>query len=285
MSWEYDTESAVAETGEGRWSTNLSAAWNIGDNPNGGYAMASSLRAMAQLVAAAEGGAEEKPDPLTITTHFLRPTTGGAPGEIRTELVRSGRLAATATAALTQLGKERLRVIAAFGNLDSGRPYGHSSNTMWDVAPELSIQPPVIPGPEQCRDRVMLEQGVELAILDRLEVRVDPIHAEPGAAGRAQVVGWIRFRDGRPVDTAALVLFADAFPPSLYSLLGRVGWVPTLELTVQVRRRPAPGWVLVRLTTSDLTGGLLVEDGELWDSAGNLVARTRQLAVLLPPGT
>ncbi len=129
----------------------------------------------------------------------------------------------------------------------------------------------------------MLEQGVELPILSRVDVRIDPELAEPGAGGRAEVAGWIRFSDGRPVDTMGLVLFADAFPPSLYSLLGRVGWVPTIELTVQVRRRPKPGWIRVRLRTTDLTGGILVEDGELWDIEGNLVARTRQLAMLLPP--
>ena len=285
MSWDYDAESAVTKIGDGRWSTAVSPAWNIGNNPNGGYAMASSLRVMTELVAKAEGSTGAKPDPLTITTHFLRPTTGGASGEIRAELVRSGRLASTATATLTQNGKERLRVIGAFGNLAAVPPVEDAPLSGWEAAPELSIEAPVIPPPEQCRDRILLEQGVQLPILDRLEVLVDPIHAEPGAAGRAEVVGWIRFRDGRPVDTTALVMFADAFPPSLYSLLGRVGWVPTLELTVQVRRRPAPGWILVRLTTRDLTGGLLIEDGELWDSTGNLVARTRQLAVLLPAGT
>ena len=76
-------------------------------------------------------------------------------------------------------------------------------------------------------------------------------------------------------------MFGDAFPPSLFSLLGKVGWVPTLELTVHVRRRPVPGWIQARFTTTDLHDGLLIEDGQLWDEEGHLVARTRQLALLL----
>ncbi len=300
--WLYDQESAISATSSGTWSTSVAAAWNIGMNPNGGYAMASCLRAMRQLVIEADGmnesiSADPEPaaklDPLTVTTHFLRPSLGGQAGEVKADLVRSGRRLSTATASLTQGGKERLRVIAAFGRLDDhdgdddddGTPAPGQSSThaAWDIAPELTIEPVQLPDPEDCRDRRQLEQGVELPILSRLDVRIDPELAEPGAGGRAEVAGWIRFGDGRPVDTMGLVLFADAFPPSLYSLLGRVGWVPTIELTVQVRRRPKPGWIRARLRTSDLTDGMLVEDGELWDIEGNLVARTRQLALLLPP--
>ena len=32
----------------------------------------------------------------------------------------------------------------------------------------------------------------------------------------------------------SLLLFADAFPPPVFSLYGLVGWVPTLELSVQL---------------------------------------------------
>jgi len=77
------------------------------------------------------------------------------------------------------------------------------------------------------------------------------------------------------------VLFADAFPPSLFGSLGVVGWVPTIELTVHVRRRPAPGWILGRFATRDLGGDRMIEDGQLWDETGALVARSRQLGLLL----
>jgi acyl-CoA thioesterase len=56
--------------------------------------------------------------------------------------------------------------------------------------------------------------------------------------------------------------------------------VPTIELTVHVRRRPAPGWMLGQFRTLDLIDGRLIEDGVLWDSAGNLVAQSRQLALV-----
>ena len=92
--------------------------------------------------------------------------------------------------------------------------------------------------------------------------------------------GWIRFRDGRAPDTLAALLFADAFPPSVFGLLGMVGWVPTVELTVHVRRRPAPGWMLGQFRTHDLSDGRMIEDGALWDSQGQLVVQSRQLGLV-----
>jgi hypothetical protein len=83
-----------------------------------------------------------------------------------------------------------------------------------------------------------------MAIVDRLDIQLHPEQAEPGQAGQARVGGWIRFRDGREPDPLACLLFVDAFPPPVFGLFGAVGWVPTVELTVHVRCRPAPGWIL-----------------------------------------
>ena len=55
------------------------------------------------------------------------------------------------------------------------------------------------------------------------------------------------------------------------------GWAPTLELTAHVRAGPAPGWLKVRHATRNLAGGMFEEDCEVWDSAGRLVAQSRQL--------
>ncbi|MEX1080539.1 MAG: thioesterase family protein [Halofilum sp. (in: g-proteobacteria)] len=270
--WQFDQETAVTVEGDGRWGTRLSAAWNIGDNPNGGYAAISSVRAMGSLI--------DLPDPVSITTCYLRPGAGDRSAQIDAELVRSGRRSATATASMSQDGRERLRLMAMFADLEA-EPAGAAE------PPSLSIPSVELPPPEACRPRAELAQmqGVELPITSRVDVRVDPETAEPGQAGRAEVRGWIRFADGRAPDTFALPAFADAFPPAVFGLLGSVGWVPTLELTVHVRRRPVPGWIAARFRTEDLDNGMLVEDGELWDSAGHLVARSRQLALLLMDGS
>jgi hypothetical protein len=73
---------------------------------------------------------------------------------------------------------------------------------------------------------------------------------------------------------------SDAFPPTMLGYQN-VTWIPTIELTVHVRARPAPGWVLGVFRTRLLVDGVLEEDGELWDSEGRLVALSRQLALVL----
>jgi hypothetical protein len=48
---------------------------------------------------------------------------------------------------------------------------------------------------------------------------------------------------------------------------------------VHVRATPVPGPLRCRFASRFVAGGLLSEDGEIWDSAGTLVAESRQLAL------
>ena len=54
-----------------------------------------------------------------------------------------------------------------------------------------------------------------------------------------------------------------------------------MELTVQVRGIPAPGWIKGEFITRDLRHGRMIEDGCLWDSAGQLVAQSRQIGLVM----
>ncbi|MDP6078386.1 MAG: thioesterase family protein [Acidimicrobiales bacterium] len=264
MTYQFDLETAAEQTADGRWKALLTDCWNIGDFPNGGYLVASTLQPIRQLCS--------HPDPISVTAHFLRPGAAGTRADLTESILRAGRSVTTARAGLSQKGTKRLEVLAAFGSLDSAPGHG-----------QVVTEPmPDMPPPEDCVSRSGLEQGVELKIRDRVDMRVHPQYATATTLGQAETIGWIRFADGREPDTLSAVLFADAFPPPIFGLLGQVGWVPTIELTVHVRQRPAPGWVCGRFVTEDLHAGRMIESGTLWDSTGALFARSRQLAMLLP---
>jgi acyl-CoA thioesterase len=260
----FDDETALRVQADGHWQGRVSPHWNIGANPNGGYLVAIALRALLQYV-------PEHPDPMTVTSHFLRPGVANADCEVVTELLRKGKTLSTLRASLHQDGKARVEVLATLGKL--------AATT---AAPALTLTAPQLPPPERCVSRSGAEQGIELPIMKRLDIRLHPAQARAGASGVAEVSGWIRFCDGATANSLAAVMFSDAFPPSVFGLLGVVGWVPTIELTVQVRRRPVAGWLCGRFRTRDLLDGRMVEDGALWDSNNNLVAQSRQLALVIP---
>ncbi|HEX7213669.1 MAG TPA: thioesterase family protein [Methylomirabilota bacterium] len=98
---------------------------------------------------------------------------------------------------------------------------------------------------------------------------------------RARMEFWMRFRDGREADPLSLAALVDAAAPMILDL-GEIGSA-TIEVSVHVRARPAPGWLACRARTRFVIDGYHDEDFEIWDSAGRLVAQSRQLALLPSP--
>ncbi|MEW1862175.1 thioesterase family protein [Streptomyces sp. NPDC088194] len=268
---EFDRDTSVrARAGEpGTYDAELSEGWTIVSAINGGYLLAVAARALREEL--------PHPDPLTITAHYLTSAQPG-PAVVRTQTARAGRTMSTGQASVLQYDGhgdevERLRVLTAYGDLDA----------LTDEV-RTSARPPEMPGYDACVGSESAPENAPFvgstAIMDRLDVRLDPATAgwAVGApSGVGDIRGWLGLADGRDHDPLSLLLAVDALPPTAFDL-GLKGWTPTLELTVHVRCRPAPGPVRISLTTRNLAGGLLEEDAEVWDSADRLVAQSRQLA-------
>ncbi|CAK7280821.1 thioesterase family protein [Streptomyces misionensis] len=264
---EFDRDTAVFRREEGVYDLELSAGWTILGAVNGGYLLAVLGRAL--------GDALPHPDPFTISAHYL---TASRPGKavVRTQTVRTGRTLSTGQASLFQYDEEgneveRIRVLASYGDLAA----------LPDDVRTTATPPPIPPlerclGPEDGLDPL---QGGS-AIAGRLMLRLDPATvgwALGRPSGKGEMRGWFGLADGRDADPLSLLLAVDALPPTAFEM-GLEGWVPTVELTVHVRHRPAPGPLRVSITTRNLAGGFLEEDAEVWDSADRLVAQSRQLA-------
>ncbi len=272
MNYSFDSETTARKVSDDHWQLELVPDWNIGDNPNGGFLLASLLRAMATLV-------PDTPDPIAVTTHYLRPGLPGTMADLHANVVRFGRRTSTVTGTMQQDGKPRFTCTATFGKLDQSSD--KTPNSGADGTRNLFITPPDLPPPDECTTRSELAQAVTLPIMNRLDIRIDPQYAESGHHSEAVITGWVRFKDQRPTDLLALPLFCDAFPPSVFTLYGPIGWVPTIELSVHTRKHPDPGWIKGAFSVSDLAGDLFIEDGALWDQNDQLVARSRQLQMIL----
>ena len=249
-------DTTVRQIDERRWQAEVAKGWDILGVPNGGYIMAIAARALA--------GALPHPHPLSVSGYYLERTEPG-PAELHCELLRAGKTVSSACLRFMQGGRERARFLASFADLASQAGPSFVDET-----------PPQLPAPAQCERHVM-----PVNISERLDLLTPPGQASwlEGKTGEhAEHTGWIALSEGGEPDPLSLLLFADGFPPAVFARFGPTGWVPTLDLAVQVRALPAPGHILGRFRTRYLTDGQMEEDGELWDSRGRLVALSRQLA-------
>jgi acyl-CoA thioesterase len=251
---------AVEAAGDSTWNGAVAPGWDIAGNANGGYLSAIAARAAVE--------ATGRPDPVSVTAHYLAPAQPG-PVTIQTQVLKEGRRFATASAVLSSPERPLVAILGSFGDLQRGAE-----------TERVESGPPDLPPPDECI-AVEPTDTFPPPFVGRIELRMHPDHAAfGGLPGAPRVRGWFRLRDDEPIDTLALLVAVDAFPPTIFFADLPVAWVPTLELTTHVRARPAPGWLSCVFTTRFITGGFLEEDGELWDSTGRLVAQSRQLALL-----
>lgn len=265
----------VTDEGTVRFAGEVHDGWDIAGNANGGYLLAIAGRAMRD--------ASERPDPVSVTAHYLRP---GRPGPVTVEVqpVKAGKTFASVRATLLDAaGRPLLSLLGTFGTLASTLEASEHHELVDATAPDM-------PSFEDCRPR---QHAAELspAFMEQVDVRLHPEDSQFASgkpSGSAHVRGWFDWPEDEggerePVDTIALLQVGDAFPPTIFNTGLPVGWVPTVELTTHVRARPAPGPLRCRFRTRFVTGGFLEEDGEMWDSTHRLVAQSRQLA-LVPRG-
>ncbi len=268
MSFRTDT----AVTGEGNtWAATIHDGWDILGNANGGYVAAIAARAFCEAVG--------RPDPISVTTHYLAP---GRPGSVELEvrIVKEGRR--FTTGGVTMRSADGTPVVEVLMNAGDLAATTDEPDHLVDAAP------PPLPPFEGLAPRGEHPVDGSPSLFRRLDVRIHPDDAgfgEGRPSGNALVRSWFALADAEPIDAIGLVFAADAMPPTVFNAALPLGWVPTVEMTTQVRRRPAPGPLRCEFTTRFITGGFLEEDGVLWDSGGALVAQSRQLALVPRPST
>lgn len=239
----------------------ISDRWNaLGGSPNGGYLAVTCVGPLLDQIPYA--------DPVVVTSTYVRRARPG-PAHVTASTLRVGRRFAHGTATLIQDGEPVVHTTATFADL-----------VRFEGASHMSMTPPDLPAPDRCYDVAGSLYLPGVTIIDRVEYRVPevPGWARGEPTGNPQAEFWMRFTDGTGPDTSNLPLLVDAAAPVVLEL--GVAGSSTIELTTHVRARPAPGWLACRVATRCLVDGVHEEDLELWDSAGQLVAQARQLAII-----
>ncbi|GAA0315341.1 thioesterase family protein [Actinoallomurus spadix] len=245
---------AVRRVAEGRYAVELDGDFGIEQAINGGYSLAVMTRALLED--------SPHPHPIATSASFLRVAKAG-PAEVRVEPLKAGRTAAVARVTLVQNDQALVEALITTGTLDG------------DAAPVYSIEQEKLPPIEEC-----LEFAPNNGFARQVDVRYDPatmgwLDGRP--AGVPEMRGYLRLREPYEPDGILLALAVDALPPVVLNA-GASGWAPTVELTWHMRAVPAPGRLAVHGRARLVSDGWFDEEIEVWDSAGRLVAQSRQIA-------
>lgn len=252
-------DSAVERSGS-VYNATVHEAWGIAGNANGGYLMAIAARAMAGV---------SRPHPVSLTAHFLAPGTPG-PVTIRPQVIKAGHRFTTVRASLSSEERQLVELLGSFSDLADVEGPVH-----------IDAAPPDLPPPEDCIRVVPDPLGFPPPLMSKVDMRLHPedsVFATGRPSGRPLFRGWFRL-PGETMDPFGMLLAVDAFPPTIFNAHLPIAWTPTLELTAHVRGLPEPGWLRCRFSTRFISGGMLEEDGDIWDESGRLVAQSRQLAL------
>ena len=256
----YPADTIAARTPEGGLALEVTDRWNTPlGKPNGGWVLASMLRAAMDHVDVGR--------PVVAGVTYFSSPEPGTTATLTVTPLKLGRRVQTVDVDLACDGRPLARMTASFTRDHEG------------LTQELG-EPPVLPDPDSLPDPRTLGSPTD-GLFGRIEYRMAdmPGWAQGAPNGDPTTRAWQRL-EGSDVDWPALGVLADAMPPPVLEL-GQLASM-TVQLTVHFHRLPSPGaWVASRFTTRHVNEGFHEEDGELWDAEGNLLAQSRQLAILL----
>jgi len=257
MEYKFDHDIYVEHTGENRFETGISSDWNI-VAPNGGYLMAIAGNVISSI--------SDYQIPLSMTAYYHRPASPGQAELIIDRVIKSKR---TITVKISLIQKNSI-VISYTGMFTQKDAFSGMT---------LVQKQPILPDPSVCIE--IPASPLSFFKQVRLSVPRDQLDWLQGVEGKETVFsGYFSFQDNRPMDALAVLLFVDATPPPILRKTGPLAWVPTIELTVQVRNIPTGGALGFISKTRFTTNGLTETDVELWTEEGKIIALGRQLAFI-----
>ena len=254
----FDADTALEPLADGRRRGWAPEHWFVARGPNGGFLAALATRAAEEAAGR----------PLrSLALHFAAAPAVG-PLDVIAGLEREGRSYTVASLRIEQEGRPMVLGLATLGELPD-------ADAAWSRG-----EPPAATPAEDVAPLAPDATGVP-AFMRNYDMR-PALNEDDGHVTGA----WIRAREPRALDAALAAAMTDAWAPVAFTALRRAVVAPTLDLTIHIRRAlPVAGMapsdhVLGRFSTRLSVAGVWEEDGELWSPAGELIAQSRQLALV-----
>lgn len=259
---EWERAMALTDLGDGRCGAHVEELWSSLQGAHGGVVAAQAVAAAQRVI---EGlGVDPATRLRAASFGYLRGNRTGDL-EIDVDVLRQGRALVSAEARVAQDGRA-----TTVGRLHFSPP--------WEGLAYSDVPPPP-PRPEQT---VRIPPGQGPSHLDRVEAHFDADTLPLAGGDRAEWRAWCRPKDGRVIDTAWLVMFADYFPPAVFARTTEFVRAVTIEYSVQVHDAAATwdlgddGYLTARMHAFHSHDGFAVEDGWIWHPDGRLLVTSRQ---------
>ena len=242
----------------------------VGNTPHGGYLLALMNKALSSVLT--------HPNSINSNVYYLD-RTEPKPAELHVEVIRTSRGSSMGQVRLMQNGK----LTCLFSALCSDFQYMKGHSGLETPLPEIMNSVP------ENQFKVMnyenFKAGSTPSFIQQLEMSVHPDHAWWDRdismdVAEARCSAFLELKGGA-ADTFVLSYLSDILPPVVQNKYGSLGWVPTLTLTCNIRQLPKTNRLFIDGLAKDISNGYFEQDCNIWDMDGNLVATSRQLAIIL----
>lgn len=247
-------------TGEpGRLTGHLSPYWMQGRTAFGGITAALAL-------AAARKSLPDLPDLRSMQVAFLRPILQEVTFEVT--LIRAGRTASFVQVDCVSDDALGARITFVFG---AARP----STVVHDFAPV-----PATPNPDECESLIRRSGAPSFFVnFDAAIIEGDQLIS---GSDRPELIVWSKLKETAGVSTEiALICNADSMPPAAMTTFTERAPISTITWSLDIAHMPqTTDWVWTRTTSKQAADGYSVQDMELRDRDGRLVASAQQMVAL-----
>jgi hypothetical protein len=251
-------------TGADRWRTSIPADWFGWSGPHGGAVAAILTQVATDL-------ADPGSTALVCDLRYVGRPYGGE-FELRATERRVGRSGQIIDVEGVQSGRVVVSASVVLGQVRDNELGRLQARTAPDVPPLVACDP----------------LGIAPIVAAGVHFDIRPAGgALPLTGGtEARMIAWVGLRPALPVSAAMLMIIADGLAPGIFPLLTSPVPVPTVQLGVHLHAEPAavaPGPLLVDASNVSTSGGWSIDEADIFDTAGQLVAQARQLRRVLAP--
>ncbi|MGL4305488.1 MAG: thioesterase family protein [Mycobacteriaceae bacterium] len=257
---------SLVDLGRGRFGAHLEHIWTIGPKVHGGTMLA--LCASAARAALADG--DPLIQPISVSASYL---SAPDPGDmmLSTHIRKRGRRLSLVDIELSQNDRIAVHAVVSLAAPDLHTAPVFSSR---DALLDMPTEPPagLMNKDHPMASVVHVAQGCHM--------HLDETSASflTGATGEPRIRMWVKPQLADP-DALFALMVGDICPPITMNL-GRYGWAPTIQLTTYLRALPAPGWLRVMASSTEVGQTWFEEDHLVIDSTGTVVVQSRQLAMV-----